>query len=194
MTVVPIVGGPSHIDSQYHVNTLVYELARKYEGTSLFVNATVVQESLELKDGIFQSNYFSELREYWQRLDVAMVGIGGPLSETESQWRDLLSASDYQELRLREAVGDCCCRFFDGEGKVLKGSLDSRTIGLELEVLKKVPIAIGIGRSKQKAQGILAILKKGFINTLLTDEETALEILKLAKDPFYQTYLNKKQN
>ncbi len=191
-TFVPIVGGPSHINSRYHVNTLVYEMSRKFEGKSLFVNATVVQESRELKEGILGSNYFSELRHYWRQLDVAVVGIGGPLHAKESQWRDLLSSADYEELTLREAVGDCCCRFFDGEGKVLKGSLDGRTIGVELEQLSEVPIAVGIARSKTKARGILAMIKKQFINTLITDEETALEVLRLAKDPFYQEYLNRK--
>lgn len=187
---VPIVGGPSHINSHYHVNTLVYELARKFEGTSLFVNATVVQESKELQEGISRSHYFSDLHDYWQRLDVAIVGIGGSLYAKESQWRDLLGPADYEDLKLREAVGDCCCRFFDGEGKVLKGHLYDRTIGMNLDQLKKVPIGIGIARSKKKARGILAMLKKGFINTLVTDEETALEVLKLAKDPFYSKYFN----
>ncbi|WP_324254753.1 sugar-binding transcriptional regulator [Enterococcus sp. CWB-B31] len=181
-TVVPIVGGPSHINSQFHVNTLVYELARKFNGKSVFVNATVVQETKKLKNGIFESKYFEELKAYWQRLDTAIVGIGGPLSLKKSQWRDLLTEEDIEELKLREAIGDCCCRFFDRDGKILTGSLYERTIGLDLTELAKVPNAIGIARGKAKARAILAMLKRGYIHSLVTDQETILEVLRFDKD------------
>lgn len=181
-TFVPIVGGPSHLNSQYHVNTLVYELARKFQGKSLFINATVVQENKGLKRGIFNSKYFVELRSYWEKLDMVIVGIGGPLSERKSQWRDLLTEADYEDLKLREAVGDCCCRFFDAEGKALSGDLYDRTIGLKLNQLAKVPQSVGIARGKSKAKAILAMLRKGYINCLITDEETIREVLRLAEE------------
>lgn len=181
-TIVPIVGGPSHINSRYHVNTLVYELARKLNGHSVFVNATVTQETKQLAEGIFQSKYFQELREYWQQLDMAIVGVGGPLSYKKSQWRDLLTEEDYEELRLREAIGDCCCRFYDRYGKLLKGQLDQRTIGLPLEALAKIPKSVGIARGVAKARSIVPLLKQGYLNTLITDRETAQEILRITEE------------
>lgn len=186
-TVVPIVGGPSHINSKYHVNTLVYELARRFQGKSLFVNATVVQENQALKEGIFDSQYFSELRSYWQKLDIVFVGIGGSLDYQKSQWRDLLTQEDLQDLRSREAIGDCCCRFFDAQGEILKGDLYDRTIGLPLEELKHVTQSIGITRGKQKSAAILALLKKQYINGLVTDQETALAVLELDNDQKFTT-------
>ena len=186
---VPIVGGPSHVNTRYHVNTLVYELARKFGGSSQFVNATVVQESKALKEGISQSKYFSELHDYWSRLDLAIVGIGGKLTVKASQWRDLITSDDYEDLEQREAIGDCCCRFVDRDGKVLKGSLYERTIGMDLTDLSRVPTSVGIARSKPKAKAILAMLKRGYINALITDEETALENLKISDDLYLQEYL-----
>ncbi|WP_440897418.1 sugar-binding transcriptional regulator [Amphibacillus sp. Q70] len=179
---VPIVGGPSHINSRYHVNTLVYELARKFHGESLFINATVVQETKQLAEGIFNSKYFQELRAYWAKLSMVIIGVGGPLSYKKSQWRDLLDHEDYEDLKLREAAGDCCCRFFDQHGKILKGRLDQRTIGLSLEELAKIPSSVAVARGKVKAKSILALLRKGYINTLITDQETVMEILRLDKD------------
>ncbi|MGM0167579.1 hypothetical protein IGI39_002563 [Enterococcus sp. AZ135] len=178
VSVVPVVGGPSHINSRYHVNTLVYELARKLNGQSLFVNATVIQETKELADGIFNSKYFHDIKEYWKRLDLVIVGVGGPLSYHKSQWRDLLSPRDYEELKLREAVGDCCCRFYDSYGKLLNGPLNQRTIGLSLDELANVPQTVGIARGISKARSIFPLLEKGYLKTLITDQETALEILR----------------
>ncbi|MGM0174547.1 sugar-binding transcriptional regulator [Enterococcus sp. DIV0800] len=181
VVVVPVAGGPSHINSRYHVNTLVYELARKVNGQSLFINASVIQETKELAEGIFNSKYFYELKDCWQRLDMAIVGIGGPLSYQKSQWRDLLTAADFEELKLREAIGDCCCRFYDSYGKALDGSLNQRTIGLQLEELAKVPQSVGIARGRSKARSIVPLLQKGYLNTLITDQETAEEILRISQ-------------
>ncbi|MDR1568539.1 MAG: sugar-binding transcriptional regulator [Streptococcaceae bacterium] len=178
---LPIVGGPSRINSKYHVNTLVYELAKKFHGESIFVNASVIQESKEMAEGILNSNYFEELNKLWKQLDTVIVGIGGPLSYKKSKWRDLLTEEDFEDLKLREAIGDCCCCFFDRDGKISKGAVYERKVGLSLEKLANIPCSIGIARGKIKARAILALLRKGYINTLLTDQETVREILRIDK-------------
>ncbi|WP_075979970.1 sugar-binding transcriptional regulator [Bacillus massilinigeriensis] len=192
-TFVPLAGGPSHVHSLYHVNTIVYDLARHFNGKSIFINATVVQETKELRDGIMNSKYFEEIKNYWENLDVALVGIGGPLSAKSSEWRDLLTNEDREELKLREAIGDCCCQFIDQDGKILKGNLYNRTVSVRLEQLKETPYSIGVARGKQKSRSILAMLKKQYINVLITDEETALEILKVAKDSNWRRFADKVQ-
>lgn len=191
-TFLPIVGGPSQINSKYHVNTLVYELAQKFGGESIFINTTVIQETKRLKDGILNSKYFFDIKQYWKSLDIAIVGIGGSLYTKDSQWRDFLTKEDYEDLKLREAVGDCCCRFFDKDGNILCGNLYDRTIGVDLDTLKKVPLVVSIARSKQKSKAILAVLKKRYINALITDEETIIEMLRVAKDPYLIVYEKQK--
>lgn len=188
-TFVPLVGGPSNVNSSYHVNTIVYDLARHFHGQSVFINAMAVQETKELRDGIMKSKYFREITRYWEKLDIALVGIGGPLSIQSSIWRDLLTDEDFEDLKLREAIGDCCCQFFDRDGKILKSNLYERTISVGLERLKEIPYSIGVARSKQKSRSILAILKKKFINVLISDYETAIEILKAAKDPMWKEFV-----
>ncbi|WP_027108387.1 sugar-binding transcriptional regulator [Lacticigenium naphthae] len=185
-TFVPLAGAPSHSKSNFHVNTLVYELARKFKGESIFINASVIQERKELTQAIMNAKYFRELKEYWSKLDIAIMGIGGKLTGTESQWRDLLTTQDLKELKLREAAGDICCRFYDAYGKILKSDLDSRTISISLEHLQRIPTRIGIAKSTAKTRAILPTLQKGFVNVLITDVETALDILRVDQDPFYE--------
>ena len=172
---LPVVGGPRHVRTQYHVNTLVYELANKFGGKSIFVNSSVIQESKRTRDEIIKSKYFNELRSYWSQLDIAIVGIGGHLDVRESQWRDLLTQEDYEDLYLRDAVGECCCRFIDKDGHILYGDLYDRTVGVTLDELKKVPTVVGIARSQSKSKAILAMLKQNYIDVLITDEETVAQ-------------------
>ena len=140
-----------------------------------FVNSSVIQESKRTRDEIIKSKYFNELRSYWSQLDIAIVGIGGHLDVRESQWRDLLTQEDYEDLYLRDAVGECCCRFIDKDGHILYGDLYDRTVGVTLEELKKVPTVVGIARSQSKSKAILAMLKQNYIDVLITDEETVAQ-------------------
>jgi DNA-binding transcriptional regulator LsrR (DeoR family) len=174
---IPIVGGPSHVNSRYHVNAIIYDLARHFGGESIFINAGAVQESKMLRDAIMNAYDFQEFKSYWNRLDIAMFGIGGPMSSKQSSWRDYLTVVDNHNLVNHHAIGDCCCRFFDADGHLLKESVNYRTIGIDLETLAKVPYSIGVARSVYKAPSIRALLKTPYMNTLITDDETARAIL-----------------
>ncbi len=178
---MPLVGGSTQIDARDHVNTLVYELARKFQGQSLFVNASAVQESPSLAQGILESQYFSELKSYWGKLDKAIVGIGGELGMEDSSWRDLLTENDREKLRSQEVVGDVCCRFFNEEGNFVEGNLYERTIAISIEQLKETPIRIGVAAGEDKVSAIYALLNKGYINSLVTDEVTLRRIIQKAE-------------
>ncbi|WP_407892218.1 sugar-binding transcriptional regulator [Lacticaseibacillus sp. N501-2] len=176
-TFVPLVGGPSSANAKYHVNGIVYDAARQFGGESLFIDAAAVQESKMIRDGIWQSQYFQTIRQIWNHLDIAFVGIGGALNRGTSRWRDLLSAEDIAALQDREVIGDCCCTFFDRHGRVLKGALHDRTIAIDLKQLKQTPNTVGVVRSLTKAPAIKTFLTMGVLNTLITDSETAQRIL-----------------
>lgn len=176
-TFVPLVGGPSPANAQYHVNGIVYDAARQFGGRSLFVDVTAVQESKYIRDGIINAQYFQTIQRCWDQLDIAFVGIGGPLTKTTSRWRDLLTDADRTLLQDRGAVGDCCCTFYDRKGKILTGDLLDRTIAIPLHKLKRVPQAVGVARSLSKVPAIKALLDMHLLNTLITDEETAQRLL-----------------
>ncbi|QGG61596.1 sugar-binding transcriptional regulator [Loigolactobacillus bifermentans] len=177
---VPLVGGPSPENAKYHVNGIVYDAARQFGGESLFVDAAAVQESKLLRDGIMASQYFQRVRRAWEHLDLAFVGIGGALKKGTSRWRDLLTAEDIDSLSDREVIGDCCCTFFDRNGKILRGELLSRTIAISPEQLRVTPNTVAVARGLSKAPAIKACLQMDLINTLITDQQTAERICELA--------------
>lgn len=170
---IPLVGGPTATDVHTHVNTIIYELASKTNANPYYVNATVIQEDKKVKEGIMQSQYFEETINYWSNIDLAIVGVGGTLSTKMSNWRELLTEDDYELLKLDGAIGDVCCRFIDRNGFILKGDLHDRTIGIEIEKLKKVPLRLAIARGKDKVSALKALLKTNIISALVTDLETA---------------------
>lgn len=191
ISVFPLSGGPSAIHANYHVNTLVYRLARLFHGQSSFINATVIQENAEIAKGIKKSKYFEKTLLSWDKLDWAVIGIGAePDAQKDSQWRDLLMGNDYVKLRQLKAVGEICCRFFDKNGISVDKDLQERTIGITLEQLRQVPNVFAIACGKEKAKAILAALNVKCINYLVTDEETIKDLLALDSDSYLQEKLD----
>ncbi|MFS9311027.1 sugar-binding transcriptional regulator [Streptococcus parasanguinis] len=178
----PLAGGPSHIHARYHVNTLIYNMASKFHGECRFINATIIQENKELAEGILTSKYFDDLRDSWENLDIAVVGIGSPADTHNPQWFDMLTEKDFTELRSEAAVGEVCCRFFDQEGKPVYQDLQERTVAIRLEELKQIPKTVSLAYGERKAGAILSVIKAGYINHLVTDEATIIKMLELDGD------------
>lgn len=178
----PLAGGPSHIHARYHVNTLIYSMAGKCHGDCQFINATIVQENKELAKGILASKYFEDLKRSWQELDVAVVGIGGQVEENNKQWLDMLTAEDFSRSKDLDVAGEICCRFFDKDGQAVYEELQERTIAISLDKLKGIPATFAFAYGDYKVKAILSALRAGYIDYLVTDEQTILKVLELDKD------------
>lgn len=185
---VPLVGAPGHSSSQYHVNAIVYEIAKQYDGRSIFINATAVQEDKETRNNIVNSKYFEEINSYWEKLDIAVIGVGEPHKQPLKYWTEQLTEADMENMKLYNAAAECCCTFIDKDGRIIKNDQYERKIGVDLSKLTKVPHSIAVVQSKKKAAPLSAFLKTGFINTLITDKETILEVLKKDKDQHYEQF------
>ncbi|MGO8656435.1 sugar-binding domain-containing protein, partial [Rhizobium ruizarguesonis] len=57
------------------------------------------------------------------------------------------------------------------------GPLDDRTIGISLDMLKKIGLRIAVAGGFDKVPAILAALRGGYVNVLITDAATGRGIL-----------------
>lgn len=185
--VVPLAGGPSKSKMHYHVNGLIYEMAKILHGKANYINTTVIQEKPQIVKEIVHSPDFKPILDSWKSITLAVMGIGGSLKQTKSQWRDLLSESDVDELTEKGAVGDICCRFVDKTGRPIHSSLEDRTIAIKLEQLTRVPKKIGIAYGPEKVVAILACLRANYINYLVTDDVTIQAILATDGDSYFKS-------
>ena len=81
-------------------------------------------------------------------------------------------------LRKNGAVGDICLRFYDANGREVRGALDGRVIGIELESLRRVQRSVALCGGKKKFAAILGALRGKWVNILITDQYTAQRLLK----------------
>jgi DNA-binding transcriptional regulator LsrR (DeoR family) len=117
--------------------------------------------------------------QIWNELSVALVGVGSiqcsPLSQRSGK---AIDPDRQPELMQLGAVGDICFRFFDQDGNLINSRLNDCVMAISPKQLRAVPRRIGVAGGPEKLTAIAAAVKGGWINTLITDLETAQGLLQ----------------
>ena len=90
---------------------------------------------------------------------------------------DTLTAAEVEELRAAGVVGDIALQFFDREGRKAGHPIHERIVGTPLETIKGIRRVIGVAGGTEKLTVIRAALRGGLINVLVTDDQTAAQLL-----------------
>lgn len=176
---VPMVGGPSgRLESRFHVNTICYQAACKWDAHSLMIDVPAITERKATRDELMASRHFKEIADTWSRITVAVFGIGSMEITGETTWRAFYGDAAIEELEHGKVAGDICSRFFDRNGAIVRTGISDRTITIELDRLKQARYSIGVAESLEKVPGIIGALNGGYMNVLVTTEETAYSILE----------------
>ncbi len=112
--------------------------------------------------------------ELWDRIDVALFGIGGP-AWSAAQLGDGVE----HELESTDAVGEILVAPFDLDGRFVCPALRERVIAFDARRLGRVPASIGVAAGASKVRPILGALRAGVVRTLVTDVATAEAVVAL---------------
>lgn len=131
-----------------------------------------VLENAATRDALWSDPGIRAVRDLWDRLDVALVGIGAP------SWSEATVGPEaMRELAAGHAIGEALICPFDAEGRLVAPGLRARTIGYDAARLAKLPTSIGVAAGPAKVDPILAVLRSGLVNVLVTDTATAEAVL-----------------
>ena len=147
-----------------------------FTGTAM--PATANEDELRLTYSSYLSSKFASiLRE--KNCNMAVFGIG--LIEEGSSITALdpdLSAS-ILNLSEQGAIGEIMGHPFDKNGVLVPNEISERIIDISLEHLRNIPQRIAVAYGTQKAAAIYAVCRSGLANTLITDAQTAFQLLEL---------------
>lgn len=178
-TVVPLSGGVGQVDREFQVNGMVQVAASRLGGQGLYLYAPAVATSPEQKAAFLGDRDARAVLEAWSRLDLAVVGIGVPNPPYNPTYARMVEEWLGADPLFPEVVGDIGLRFFDREGRVLLPREDV-LLTVPLEQLRSVRYVVGVAGSPFRARAVAGALRGGFVNVLVTDEETARQVLALA--------------
>jgi DNA-binding transcriptional regulator LsrR (DeoR family) len=175
---IPLIGGPSgRLIGEYHVNTITFEASKKLKSKAILIDSPAFPETKELKEALMANQFNQELVQLWQKLSIAIFGIGSPQMKDSTRWKLFYDDNILEGLE-DQVVGDVISHFYNAQGQDISSKLDERLIGITLEELKKVNYRIAVAESLEKVSAIRGALRGKYMNVLVTTQETAEAILK----------------
>jgi len=175
--VVPLIGGLGKIGTGVHTNSIASTLANKLGGISYMIHSPAVLDSREVKEIIENDSNTREIIELSKKVDTAILGISDIGHDSTLLKSGNFREEEFEYLKSLGVIGDLNLIFIDKQGNHVKNGLDERLIRISLERIKSIKNVMVVGFGKRKAPVILGALKGQIINTLLTDEDTAKQIL-----------------
>jgi deoxyribonucleoside regulator len=177
LTLVQIGGGLGTIEGTDN-NMLTMMLGQKLGAKAHVIPAPIIVRNRSLRDTLFKEKKIQQTLEIAKKADLVLFGVG-LIGQEGMLWQSgFLKDTDTVKLKKAGAVGAICGRFFDAGGQKCWGELDDRTIGLNLAELRNIRHKICVATGKEKIDAILGALRGKLLNVLVTDERTAVSLLK----------------
>ncbi len=168
-TVFPLFGATDQDNSCFLSNELARSMADKIGAEVKYAWFPYLPDSETDRALLLNTSYFNRLHQLWETIDIAIVGIGN------REIVDLFKNTLGYPGDLTNAVGDIATHFFTKTGKVL--NIYKNTMCASAANIKNAKTTAAIACGSDKLDAIAGALHTGFIDTLITDEYTAKEIL-----------------
>lgn len=153
-------------------------LAAAYSGTAEHLHAPVIVRSRSMAEELILEPSVAEPLARAAGADAAFVGIGGIEDRAEAGWAADVPRSEWAELAAAGMIGDIAGRFFDRDGKLIDHEINHRVIGLTLDQFAEIPTRVIVAAGPTKVDPLLAAMRRGLPNVLITDASTATSLLK----------------
>jgi len=178
LKVVPLVGSSNRSLRRYQMNEVVREFAEKVHGTARFIHAPAFPISKNDYNLYMESSTVQSISRFWNDIDIAIISIGAsPRLYSDIVADSIEQGGENTSMIAEKAVGDICARFFDEEGHFIEDEIAQTTIAIPVENLGKAKTCMCIVSGDNKIASIIAGLKTGLIDILITDETTARRVV-----------------
>ncbi|MEG0853646.1 MAG: sugar-binding domain-containing protein, partial [Angelakisella sp.] len=139
--------------------------------------APLLASTKALAEAMRQESSLTEISRMATLSKITVVGIGSMSENATIIKSGILSKNDLLYMQMQGAVGDVLSHFIDKDGNAVNADIEERLISAPLQDLKKLENVIGVAAGTHKTGAIKAVLNGKYIDVLITDENTALQLL-----------------
>ena len=170
LNVVSMAGGVNYYLP--NTNSNVFN-ARLY-----LIPSPLLLSSASLRDSLRREPDVEEIFRMIPLSSMSVVGIGSMSDQATIVKNGIFNGNDFTVLKLQGAVGDILSHFMDKNGDLVAMDQEDRLMSTRLEDLRKLENVVGVAGGPSKLDAILAALRGGYLDVLITDEETARSLLE----------------
>ncbi len=169
LNVVSLTGGVSYYLPT--VGTTAYSMR-------LFLTPSpLVVSSRQVRDALLDEKSLQDVSTMTEYADMSVVGIGAAVEGATVLRNGILNEGELTVLKMQGAVGDILNHFVDKDGNLIQTEIEDRVISTDLDKLRQLKNVVGVAGGKDKVTAIKAVLNGGYLNVLITDSDTATELL-----------------
>lgn len=173
--VVETLGDLGPPELQHAAARTTQRLADLTGGQPVFLRTPGVVPSAEIHDLLLSRDpHARHALQLLDSIDLALVGIGA--CEVDPSLRsgdNFFTHEQFAQMRELGAVGEVCLHFLDADGNPLQGGLDDHVVGITTTQLKAARRRWAVAGGSRKHPAIRAALAGGWVDTLVTDVNTA---------------------
>ena len=176
--VIQAMGNLGHEAHSIDYNEICTTAARAFGAQAFYLSAPAIlgARSGLARDLIHANPTIHAVLEQARTAHIYVVGIGSLESDLPYVRVGMIEPGELDEISSR-AVGDICGRFFDSSGIEQPTPFSQRIIGIEMADLRQAELSIGVATGQDKVLPLLGALNGGWINVVVTDEDTARQVL-----------------
>lgn len=174
---LPLIGSIAEMTKYFRPNDIVRRLAEACGSTWSPLQVPFMMDSSEIRQWLMKDSSVKKVVDQWDELDVGVVGIGSSIDRSPILRSNYFDRRELADLERQHMSGDICSRYFDHDGNPCSWNIDHRLIAITLEQLKKTPNVIAVAGGRSKVGPIRAALNAKYIDTLVTDEQTARSLV-----------------
>ncbi|WP_282610019.1 sugar-binding transcriptional regulator [Pelagibius sp. Alg239-R121] len=178
VSVVPLLGSLTRRSSiaAFEATT---ELAGKLRAECLYLPGPIVCDTEEGRDILFKQPLLQEIYKRALNSELAIVSVGG-LNSATIRRVDFVNDADFASVRAAGAIGNFLGYYIGSEAEVIDHPVNRRVIGLHPREFIKIRQRIMISGGENKVAALSAILERGLVTGLVTDQKTARALLEQA--------------
>jgi DNA-binding transcriptional regulator LsrR (DeoR family) len=172
--IVPATGGLQQHEPHFQINEFARQLAEQLGGTPHFLHAPNMATA-GVRDLLLADPDIATVLRLWDRLDIAILGIG----LAPSAMPPGTSVATPAEHQLANVAGDVIRHYFDPSGNIVAWEGAARMIAVSPDQLARARLSIGVASGPAKAAAILGAAAARLISALVTDAQTAAAVIAL---------------
>jgi DNA-binding transcriptional regulator LsrR (DeoR family) len=133
-----------------------------------------------VKAALLQESTIRATTEYWSRISVGLIGVGGGPGDHPgyATVMDRVSRAERRRLAGLEVVGDVVGYLVTIDGELIDDPWSDHTIAAPIADLRRAARLIAIAAGPHKVAGIIGASRSGLLHTLVTDEPTASAVIE----------------
>ncbi|WP_082930603.1 bifunctional sugar-binding transcriptional regulator/dihydroxyacetone kinase subunit DhaK [Rhizobium bangladeshense] len=176
MTVVQATGGTS-ATFDYTPELCAAAFADAVDARLINIASPAIVSSATVRDMLLREPLIDRQFEALSRANKVIFGIASMRPNSTIHTSGFFESVSLQDYLAKDATGVVAGRFIDGHGRPVAGLLDDRTVGISLDLLKKINMRIAVAGGFDKVPAILAALRGGYVSVLITDAATGRGVL-----------------